>query len=127
MKMFAKALLAICLLVSPLMAGKGTTGTVHISPIYLSFGVQNVGSVSGSKTITVTNNTQLQISFTSVSAPGGFSAVSNTCTILLPTQSCTAEFVFAPAYAGNYVSEAYFYTTISPTSPFVAVLYGTAY
>lgn len=118
------AIAAILLAFALPSVGKGSTGTVNITPIYLSFGYQAVGIVSAPKTITVTNNTQGTFAITSVAAETGFSVANTDCSILAPTQSCTAEVVFAPQAAGNYVKRLLFSTTLSP-SPLTAVLYGT--
>jgi len=76
------------------------------------------------QTLTVTNNTQYQFAFTSVSAETGFSVASTNCGVLQPGQSCTVELVFVPMHTGSYVSRLNLGTPYSPAALVVA-LYGT--
>jgi hypothetical protein len=120
----AIALLALGLvLVIPAWSGNNT-GTITLSSGYLSFGAQNVASISPSQTLTIKNNTKYQFAFTSMSAETGFSVAATDCAVLQPGQSCTVQVIFVPMHAGNYVSRLDLGTPYSPAA-FTAVLYGS--
>ena len=119
--------IALLILASALVVpawGGSSTGTITLSSAFLSFGMQNVGSVSAPQTLTVTNNAKYQFAVTTVSAETGFSVASTNCGFLQPGQSCTVQLVFVPMHAGSYFSRLDLGTPYSPAA-LVAVLYGT--
>ncbi|MES9993971.1 MAG: autotransporter domain-containing protein [Candidatus Thiodiazotropha sp.] len=79
-----------------------------VAPTSLDFGTVTVGSSSGMRTVTFTNNnTSGLISFTSITASGNYS-ITNNCPMqaddlaLLPLTSCTVEVVFSPQTEGGH-------------------------
>jgi hypothetical protein len=76
--------------------------TLAISPTSLNFGVQPVGVTSAAKTVTVTNNNNGAVTFTSIAITGtnnaDFSKATDTCTpILLAGAQCTVTVTFTPS------------------------------
>jgi len=99
--------IALLMLASALVVpawSSGSAWTITLSSGYFGFGTQSVGLVSAIQTLTVTNNTNYQFAFASVSAQTGFRVASTNCGVLYPGQSCTVQLVFVPMHAGNYVS-----------------------
>jgi hypothetical protein len=92
------------------LSGTGVTPSLNISPqsLALAFGSINVGSVSTSQTVTITNSGTVGLflgNFTITGAnPGSFSFVNNNCggpAGLPPGQSCTVSVTFAPTAVGS--------------------------
>ncbi|MBV8551273.1 MAG: choice-of-anchor D domain-containing protein [Acidobacteriaceae bacterium] len=87
------------------------TGTGYLTPIAslsqasLTFPAQNVGSVSASQTVTLTNTGNAALVLTGVSVSGAnasdFAAANNCPGTLAPGASCGASIVFAPKATGN--------------------------
>src|SRR2546429_6203720 len=78
--------------------------TLAIAPASLDFGVQPVGATSVSQTVTVTNNNNVTVNFTSITITGtnspDFVKATDTCTgSLAPGAQCTVSVTFTPSVA----------------------------
>jgi Cep192 domain 4/Beta-propeller repeat len=73
------------------------------SPNPLDFGTVNVGSTSGTKTITVTNaDTSNSLMMGTIAATGDYQVSSNNCTsLVLHGANCTVSVTFTPTAAGT--------------------------
>src|SRR5262249_2775012 len=117
------------------LSGTGVAATTvscgAVSPCSsLNFGNINPHKSSSSQTVTLTNNTNLAITITSVAITGGdsspFSISSNNCgASLAGLASCNVVVVFAPTTTGNKSSTLVF-THSAPTSPQSVTLTGSA-
>jgi len=78
--------------------------TLTISPLNLSFGLEQIGVTSAAQTATVTNVSHSAVGFTSISASGDF-AQTNTCPslplLLAAGASCSISVEFRPTAAGT--------------------------
>jgi len=95
-----------------------------LSATSLTFGAQIVGSVSGPRTVTVTNTGRADLTVSSIAASGGFSQT-NHCSTLHPGQSCS----ITVSYISDIVGAAKGVLTINdnaPSSPHLVNLSGTA-
>ncbi len=79
-------------------------GPLKPSPTSLSFGSQNIGTVSGSQSVTLTNSTNnASLGITRVTASGDFSEADN-CVSSSPLAvgaTCTVNVAFAPTATGS--------------------------
>src|SRR5207237_732940 len=78
--------------------------TLAVVPASLDFGVQPVGATSVSQTVTVTNNNNVTVNFTSITITGtnspDFVKATDTCTgSLAPGAQCTVSVTFTPSVA----------------------------
>jgi len=81
--------------------GVGTAGTAALSPASLTFGNQQVGTISAQKTITLTNNGSVDMAVVSIVASGDYTQ-SNTCgTSLAAGSNCLIKINFTPSAAGT--------------------------
>lgn len=100
---------------------------VTMNPGSLSFGNQAVGTTSPAKTITVTNNQKVTLSFTSVTITGAASsnyAQTNNCSSVAAGATCTVNVTFTPSSKGPK-SATLTLTDSAATSPQTAQLTGT--
>jgi hypothetical protein len=78
--------------------------TLTFSASSLNFGLLQVGLISPSQTVTVTNFSTHSVTFTSIASSGDYSQ-SHTCptgaTTLNPGQNCTITVTFSPTKAGT--------------------------
>ncbi len=78
----------------------GNVSTVTLSASSLAFGSQDVGTTSAPQQVTVTNNGNTALTFSSISASGDF-AETDTCTRapLPPSTNCTITVTYSPSAA----------------------------
>lgn len=92
----------------------GATGTATLSPTALNFGDQQVNVQSNPKTLTLTNTSQIPVLVNTATSSDNalFPLTNNSCntTVLMPTQSCTADFSFLPTSEGPKMASASFAT-----------------
>jgi hypothetical protein len=93
------------------LTGTGTSSSsaLTVTPTSLAFGSQTINTASAAKMVTLTNNSNAAISFTSATVTGGspaaanadFTSPTNTCgTSIAANASCTVSVVFKPSVAG---------------------------
>ncbi|MFN8511719.1 MAG: choice-of-anchor D domain-containing protein [Chloroflexia bacterium] len=101
--------------VNPVVTLHGTgvapSGALAVSPVQLSFGNVQIGSMSATQTITFSNNGSLPVTLTSLPGLNGpnsgdflLTVAGNTCQIgvaLNPGESCVVSVAFRPTAAGN--------------------------
>jgi Big-like domain-containing protein/centrosomal CEP192-like protein/beta-propeller repeat-containing protein/ASPM-SPD-2-Hydin domain-containing protein/HYDIN/CFA65/VesB family protein len=107
------------------VSGKGAVA-VSLSPTTLNFGTITVGTVSASKTVTLTNNNQSSaVTLNGIAVSGDYKVAAGTCTGSIAAKSkCTFSVSFAPTATGTIngvVSVSY----ASSGSPQVVNLTGT--
>jgi probable HAF family extracellular repeat protein len=94
-----------------------TPQTLSVSPAALSFGNQVIGTVSPSKSVTVTNTAAVSIPIASVATSGDFVSTNNCTAPLAPGASCTIDVTFGPtqvdARAGTLMITADFVYDVS--------------
>jgi hypothetical protein len=95
---------------------------LSLKPTSLTFGPQDVGTVSPPQTITVTNGGRAQIVLTSISASGDFNAVSGCPGVLAGGASCNIDVTFVPTATGARTGTL---QIVTPASTFGASLVGT--
>jgi len=108
------------------LQGSGTVPVI-LSPASLSFGMQNVGTTSAAKNITVKNNEKVTVTFTSVNITGADSsefAQTDNCTSLASGATCTVSVTFTPSAKGAQ-SATLTLTDSAINSPQTATLSGT--
>jgi hypothetical protein len=108
------------------LQGSGTVPVI-LSPASLSFGMQNVGTTSAAKNITVKNNEKVTVTFTSVNITGADSsefAQTDNCTSLASGATCTVSVTFTPSGKGAQ-SATLTLTDSAINSPQTATLSGT--
>ena len=105
--------------------GTGPTGTaLTASPSSESFGNENVGSTSSSKSVTVTNPGTSAVSMSSIGVTGPFGESNNCGTSLAAGASCTVGVTFAPTAAGA-ATGTLSVNSSAPGSPLTVALTGT--
>ncbi len=84
------------------LSGTGTTqSAIVVLPNSVSFGGQQINTVSTAQQVTVSNTSGSSIALTSESVTGPFSIQTNTCSSSLPTNTgCTLAIVFQPTQTG---------------------------
>jgi hypothetical protein len=106
------------------LSGTGI-GPVTLSPTSLSFSATVAGNTSAAKTVTLTNNQTIALSFTSITASLNFAVASNSCTGgVAPTKTCTVGITFSPTAVGSAPGTLTF-TDSASTSPQTVSLSGT--
>jgi len=110
------------------LSGTGVPPPVTLSATSLSFGPVNVGSSSGSQSVTMTNTGTAPLSITSIAVTGTNAAsfvFANSCATILPVgANCTIHGHFAPTAAGA-VTAAVTITDSVAGSPQTIALSGT--
>ena len=97
---------------------------VTLSPTALSFGNQAVGSTSAAQTVTLINDGDAVLNFSSMTITGDF-AETNTCGTTLPAgSSCAFDVTFSPTATGP-ASGNLTINSDAPGSPHVVTLSGT--
>jgi hypothetical protein len=89
---------------SPQTASLTGTGTapVTISPTSLAFPGEPLGETSGAMTVTLTNQQNVRLTFTSVQTSGDFAVSSSTCTgSVASLGTCTVGVTFSPTATGS--------------------------
>jgi len=112
---------------SPQTASLSGTGTapITLSPTSLNFGQLPLGETSQPKAVTLTNNQNVALNFTSVLTSGDFAVASNTCVKSIAAgTSCTVNVTFTPTEAGARTGQLTF-TDTAFNSPQVVSLAGT--
>ena len=111
------------------LSGTGTAplGTITISPTMLTFASQTVGTTSATQTVTVSNNGNVNVTFTSIAITGDFSgATTAQCpAIAADAAPCTFQIAFKPTAAGTRTG-AITFTDNATGSPQTVTLTGTA-
>ncbi len=98
---------------------------VSFSPATLTFAAQPVGTTSGAKTVTLTNNQSVLLSINSIVASGEYTVVPGTCGASLAAKGkCTFNVTFSPASAGT-IKGVVTITHDAASSPQVMALTGT--
>jgi hypothetical protein len=72
-----------------------------VSPTSLSFGNQKVGTVSASKTVTLTNTAEVPLAITGISITGEFELTNNCPSTVAAGATCTFTVKFAPTQLGG--------------------------
>jgi FG-GAP-like repeat/Abnormal spindle-like microcephaly-assoc'd, ASPM-SPD-2-Hydin len=99
-------------------AGSTSQGALVLSPTFLTFATQSVGTASAAQTVTLTNSGGAPTSISQISATGDFKET-NTCGATLgASTSCQISVTFAPTTGG---SRAGTLTVVSANSPSVAL------
>jgi hypothetical protein len=109
--------------------GRSASGVVSGTPASLSFSSTNVGSTSGSQSITVTNSTANAVTLSAAALSGtdagDFAVSSTTCgSTLGASASCTDAIVFKPEASGA-LSATWEITSSSSSTPLTVALSGT--
>jgi hypothetical protein len=75
---------------------------VSLNPSSMSFGNQLIGSLSASKTVTLTNNGAANLSIGTLTITAPYRLTTNTCSgaTLIPAGTCTLHVAFAPTRIG---------------------------
>lgn len=101
----------------------GSSSSVILSPSNLNFGTQNVGVVSSSQAITLTNGGASTLTISGITASGDFTET-NTCSVpLIAGTNCAILVTYKPSIVGTSVGA----LTISddaPGSPQIVLLQG---
>jgi len=84
------------------LSGIGTLPLVSLSPQFLNFATQPIGSLGAPQTVTMTNISGGPLQLSSIGASNNFLAVSSCPTILDVNASCTVDVSLAPNTAGPY-------------------------
>ena len=109
--------------------GTGTAplGTIVISPTSLTFASQVVGTTSATQTVTVSNNGNVNVTFTSIVTTGDFSgATTAQCpTLAVDSSNCVFQIAFKPTAAGTRTGTITF-TDNATGTPQTVTLTGTA-
>jgi len=117
------------------LTGTGTSSALTVAPLSLAFGSQPVGTATAAQTVTLTNNSNAAIAFTSAVVSGGAPTAANsdftttttstTCvgTIAVGTP-CTISVVFKPSLASAETANLVIMDGDS-TSPQTVTLSGT--
>ena len=107
-----------------MLTGLGTI-PVTVSPNSLSFGSVRVGGSSLAKKVTLTNQQNAALAFSSISVSAGFAITSNTCgTGIAAGANCSVSVKFIPTAPGD-VSGALTFRDDGANSPQVVTLSGT--
>ncbi|MGH9432920.1 MAG: choice-of-anchor D domain-containing protein, partial [Terriglobia bacterium] len=110
------------------LTGNGSAAGVLFSPTSLSFGNVPAGQKSTPKTITITNNGNINLTVTKVTAVGtnasDFSASPNGCNSVAPNKNCSITVTFTPAAPGPR-SASVSVTDNAPASPQSVPVMGT--
>ena len=107
----------------------GVTNTISVSPPQLSFGNQNVNTMSAAQTITVSNTGTAAIFIPSIVVPPGFAETDNCRSLangLAPAASCTINVTFTPTSATSFTGNLSI-TDSAQGSPHTVMLSGTGY
>ena len=107
-----------------LIGSGGGTPTATISPKTLAFGSLAAGTVSASKSVTLTNSGSGALPITSIVASGDFSQSNNCAGSLAAKTSCTVNVTFNPTLAGA-ITGALTFNDGATTSPQVVKMTGT--
>ncbi|MFN8537725.1 MAG: choice-of-anchor D domain-containing protein [Thermomicrobiales bacterium] len=87
------------------VASPPTAPGIAFSPAAVAFGNQTVGTLSGSRSVTVTNTGTANLVITSVALSGGetadFPNLTTNCATLAPGAQCIITLAFAPNAVGN--------------------------
>jgi len=84
------------------LSGIGTFAEAFVSPTFLNFHNQTVGSTSDPQPVTLTNGGTAPLSISSIAASGDF-AQTNNCGSSVPVSgSCTINVTFTPAQSGAF-------------------------
>ena len=102
---------------------EGTGVILSVSPDYLYFSEQGLGSTSPPQTITVTNIGPSTVNFTDIEATGDFDQTNNCPSSLSAAASCTISVTFAPTFLGSWKG-LIIVTSDATDSPHLANLYG---
>jgi hypothetical protein len=106
------------------LSGSGTAPTT-LSASSLSFNSTAVGNTSSARSVTLTNNQGVALSFSSIAATAGFSISSNTCgSSIAAAASCTVGVKFIPTSVGSATGMLTF-TDDAGNSPQIVSLTGT--
>jgi hypothetical protein len=114
------------------LSGTGTATALTVTPTTLAFGSQPVGTASAAKMVTLTNNSNSAIAFTSATVSGGSPVAANTdftstttcAASIAANTSCTVSVVFKPSVAAAETANLVLTDTAS-TSPQTVTLSGT--
>jgi hypothetical protein len=97
-----------------LLVGMANSGALaSVSPTSLSYGDQNLGTTSTSKTVTLTNTGTATLDLNSVLASGDFAQTNDCPSTLATNASCTVNVTFAPSATGSRTG----YITFNDTDP----------
>jgi hypothetical protein len=106
------------------LSGSGVAPSVTLSPTSLTFGAQQVGTTSPPQNVTITNQGQGGLNFTSIVASGDFAEINSCGPTLMPGQECTIIVTFTPTTTGTRTG-AITITDNAPDSPQSVPLTGT--
>jgi hypothetical protein len=95
------------------VSGTGTSGEVSLTPGSLSFGRENVWSLTAAQTLTLKNNGSTALGLAAITASGDYSQSNNCPRSLAAGASCSINVKFAPLAAGARAG----LITISDTDP----------
>ena len=106
------------------LTGTGTT-PVTVSPTSVNSGTVAIGNTSAATTVTLKNQENIALKFTSIAASGPFALTANTCgTSIAAGGSCTVGVTFAPVALGA-ATGALNFTDNAANSPQAVSLAGT--
>ncbi|WP_325564988.1 choice-of-anchor D domain-containing protein [Actinospica sp.] len=91
-----------------LIGSTGGTNVINpptVTPGSLSFGYVNVGSTSGTQSVTVANPAQSPLTISSVTTSGAFSQTNNCGSSVAAGGSCTVSVKFSPTTGGSQTGE----------------------
>jgi hypothetical protein len=104
---------------------KGTgVATSILTPLSVNFGNQAAGTVSPTRTVTLTNNQSVPLGSVSISVTGDFGQTSSCGTLLGGNSSCSISVTFTPASKGARTGSLTV-TSDAPNGPLSTTLKGT--
>lgn len=82
------------------LIGTGAVLGASVSPASLDFSSQVVGTASAAQTVTLTNNSVVDLTITGITVTGDFAETNNCGSSLAATSSCTIDVTFNPTTSG---------------------------
>ena len=100
---------------------------VTLSASSIGFNAVTVGTTSSSRSVTLTNNQNVALTFTSIATAAPFAISSNSCgTSIAAGARCSVSVTFHPTATGA-VTGALTFTDSAPNSPQTVTLTGTGH
>jgi hypothetical protein len=107
------------------LSGTGANVGASVTPSFLAFPFENVGTPSAAQTVTLTNTGQTPVNISSISISSGFSQSNNCGSSLAVASSCTFSVTFVPT-VGGLISGTLIITDDAVGSPQTVSLAGSA-
>jgi hypothetical protein len=108
------------------LSGIGSGAGVTLTPTSLTFSAQQLGTSSGTQTVTLTNSGNAALSISNIQIAGDYSQTNNCPSSLSASSNCTFNITFTPTVAGTRTGSLSLSDNLS-SSPQIVTLTGTAY